>query len=193
MERARFDFLTRTLAASSSRRTALKGLASLALGGLASRTGTSTAEAAWSTLVCLPVGSEVTARLVPTASVPFYVQRYGAVVAEHGVCECLTTAPCPVFTTCSGGACVDPCTLLDCSCPGPLGGCLRYADGSADCIGPDWEFVCTEAMANCTSDAICVTEAGPGFRCAIAEEGATDDCFGYPNTCQRIVPKICSA
>ena len=193
MDRARFDRLARTFAASSNRRTAMKGIASLAIGGIAARAGTQTAGAAWSTLVCLPGPEGVVARLVPTAAVPFYVARYGAVVAENGVCpECLP--PCPLFTTCSGGACVDPCTLLDCSCSGfPPAGCLRYADGTADCMGEDWGLECSETMANCTSDAICVTEAGPGYRCAIAEGGPGDDCFGYPNTCQITDPIVCSA
>ncbi len=132
---------------------------------------------------------------MPTASVPFYVQRYGAVVAENGSCPvCLTTAQCPVFTTCSGGACVDPCTLLDCSCS-PLysDACLKYVDGTAACLGDDWGVTCTETMANCTSDDVCVGEYGAGYRCAIVEGGTSADCLGYPNTCQFTTPIDCSA
>lgn len=51
------------------------------------------AEAGWSTGVCLP---GLGFRLVPTASVPFFVRRYDAAVTEGRVCppNCGALATC---------------------------------------------------------------------------------------------------
>lgn len=133
MDDRRFDALTRSLAGHRSRRGVLKGLLGAAGGAAALLLGRS-AEAAWSTQVCLPVDDQghYTLRLVPTAAVPLYVQRYGAVLPENGACP----SPSPV-------------------CPEACPGCMRCLDrlgGGVICGGSGIGFSCA---STCTSDDDC--------------------------------------
>ena len=94
MDHDRFGALTRKMAAGRSRRSVLKGL--LGVGGAAvmATVNSERAEAAWSTLVCLPDGQgDYLQRLIPTAAVPLYVSRYGALLAKNGICHCVPLDP----------------------------------------------------------------------------------------------------
>lgn len=100
MDDRRFDRWAKNVGAGASRRALLKGM--LGLGGTlaATRVGTHDAAAQWSVLVCLPDGAGgYTQRLVPKASVPLYVNRYGpscrkmALVRRHR--SAMTCSPAP--------------------------------------------------------------------------------------------------
>lgn len=140
MDGSRFDGLTRSLASGRSRRSFLKAIMGGGVASVATVAVKQLGNAAWSTLVCLPDGnSGFIQRLVPTMAVPFYVGRYGAIVAENG--------QCPEHKLCVGIDCGATCT---CVAPYP-GNSIWDCAGSIQC-----ENVCE-------SDSDCNTEAG--FRC----------------------------
>lgn len=143
-----FDDLTRGLARGRSRRTVIKGV--FGLGGAAAVAALSSERtgAAWSTLVCLPVGNEsYTPRLVPTAAVPFYVARYGAIsvgdsspscpppLGLNDRCECACVAPRVEFP--DDGTCALPCNgSQDCAvCGGTCAAAL--GEGVDVCYSDD--------------------------------------------------------
>ena len=162
MDGRRFDYFVRNVA---SRRSVLKGI--LGLGGAvaATRLARKSSDAAWSTEVCLPTGSGYTRRLVPTAAVPFYVQRYGAVIpstcadyaGECGelpdgcggtiTCDC-PDPECPPFFAASDGACINPCV----HCLG-ICDCATLPNGDAFCMEEGWEWSCDSTCQS--DDSIC--------------------------------------
>lgn len=94
MDTNRFDAWAKGLATRSDRRSVLRGLIGLGGGAVAAAITTRTADAQWSVQVCLPDDSGgYTLRLVPKASVPYYVNHYGAVLPENGECP-LCQGPC---------------------------------------------------------------------------------------------------
>lgn len=101
MDEQRFDDLTRTLATTRTRRSVLKGVLGVAGGMVALAAGQSRTESAWSTSVCLPDGQGgYVQRLVPTAAVPLYLNKYGAVLPQNG--SCAVCEPLSVELACQG-------------------------------------------------------------------------------------------
>lgn len=123
MDGRKFDDVTRMMPQSRSRRAVLKGLFGLSVAAVATaKVGGGDADAAWSTLICLPIGNgEYTERLVPTASVPFYVQRYGAIPAENGACPCVPDSIEHACASLCGGTVSLGCGITV-ECPAVCGG-----------------------------------------------------------------------
>lgn len=145
MDDKRFDGMARALAAGRSRRSVLKGLVGLTGGAAVATVAGERADAAWSTLICLPDGSGgYTKRLVPTAAAPFYIQRYNAVYPDaSGSCF---EEPCPAFFARDGGACIVPCQRGTCE---GCDYCGATPSGEAYCLEGDWQWDCDEV---CTAD-----------------------------------------
>lgn len=135
MDSRRFDDLTRTWAGRQSRRGVLKGIIGVTGGAAALLASRSTSDAAWSTQVCLPVDDQgnYTLRLVPTAAVPLYVHRYGAVLPENGVCPS-QSAVCP-----------EACAASQC-------GCMDLAQGGTAC----WRISSWACEYSCSTNDDCV-------------------------------------
>lgn len=153
MDDRRFDRWAKNVGAGASRRALLKGM--LGLGGTlaATRVGTHDAAAQWSVLVCLPDGAGgYTQRLVPKASVPLYVNRYGAVLPKNGACPappvCYDLFTCPSLSfTCPTGAtsfCIDEpldptsSSQAHTACEACFGAGACNSDNPSDCGGAGW-------------------------------------------------------
>lgn len=170
MDDARFDALAKSLGQRPSRRSLLKGL--LGLGGAAAVTTLTRAgaEAQWSVPVCLPDGAGgYTQRLVPKAAVTFYVNRYGAVLPENGVCpacqpgnDACNCEPLTIEVACTGAVCGETrdrgcgittiCEHGSCDVGSVCGQSLE--DGSFFCaVGSPSD--CPELSRFCTDDSSC--------------------------------------
>lgn len=165
MDERGFDDLTRRFATKRPRRAVLKGL--LGLGGAAAVTAVAPDRggAAWSTLVCLPDGSDgYIQRLVPTAAVPFYVHRYGAVLPENGSCP-LNPGPDTCQALCSGDLCVY-LTSGDVSCAANdvVLDCLTTCNTATDCENVSGAPLCIEKVTNQYGSVYPACE-NPGNRC----------------------------
>lgn len=142
MDDARFDALAKALGQRPSRRRLLQGLLGLGGGAVAATVAARGAEAQWSVAVCLPDGAGgYTQRLVPKASVPLYVNRYGAVLPENGFCpgDC-TTIECGVGcceagqdTCLSNGSCAQACSDTA-SCPSGCACSPPNIEGASYCV-----------------------------------------------------------
>lgn len=166
MEDRQFDDVARTFASQPTRRSLLKGLLGFGGAAAAAVAPRQQAGAAWSTEVCLPAGSGYTRRLVPTAAVPFYVQRYGAVIpstcADYGdecgelpdgcggtiTCEC-PSVDCPPFYVPWGNTCLNPCT----PCLDTCQNCATLPNGEAFCMDGEWEWSCDSTCQQ--QDSVC--------------------------------------
>lgn len=174
-----FDDLTRTLAGDRSRRTVLKGLLGLGGAGIAATVGSRGAEAQWSVLVCLPDGaSGYTQRLVPKASVPFYVDRYGAVLPENG--NCPVCEPLPVEEACGaqcGGTADRGCGLTATCGMGTCsdGLCWRHNQQETFACYGDIS-ACPSFNLPCSVDSECTSVFGPSVICDEAR-GRCGECW----------------
>ena len=175
-----FDDLTRSLAGGRSRRSLLKGVLGLGSAALATTVGSREADAQWSVAVCLPDGAGgYTQRLVPKASVPLYVNRYGAVLPEGGSCPVCQ----PGFQSCEGG-----CIPLSVCC----GGCPPQHvcnNGTCDCVPNCDGAVCGDdgcggSCGSCTPPEVCDAsrQCSCTPNCAGAECG-DDGCGGSCGSC----------
>lgn len=174
MDDRRFDDLTRRFATGSSRRTLLKGVLGLGGAAVATFVGGNGSQAAWSTLVCLPSGEGYIKRLVPTAAVPLYRLRYGAVLPENGLCpiEVGNGQTCPSSTL--------PCDTQPIVC-GEECVCLTTTAGEHVCVSSG--FVCSEQESTCTVDIDCVSRYGPDYVCVSTAGCDTSPCGGNGNAC----------
>lgn len=187
-----FDELTRSLAGGRSRRAVLKGLLGLGGAAIATTVGARGADAQWSVQVCLPDGTgRYILRLVPKASVPLYVNQYGAVLAEAGSCPacvagyrpcgsgCIPESHCCSNSDCSGTnqvcddgscVCVPDCAGAECGDDGCGGSC-------GSCTPPD---ICDESR-QCVCHPLTPEEACAGAMCGEVEDrgcGLTVNCSG---------------
>ena len=160
--------------------------------------------AQWSVPVCLPDGAGgYTQRLVPKASVPLYVSRYGAVLPENGVCPacqpdfkscgsgCIPLSACcgecPPQHECDNGicVCVPDCTGAVCGddgCGGTCGTCgaNEVCDGGQCVCGPFFTYHEGSCVNPCT-----VTTCSCGLICAATPAGDAVCLANYQFACSE--------